>query len=71
MGVLDRRRFGLFDIVTRGARRQGLGAAHAAIADGQECAATCSQVVATARSLYARLGFTDAYGYWYRIAAPK
>jgi len=79
MGVLDRRRFGLFDIVTHAAhRRQGLGGRLVRQMAGwaqERGAATCYlQVVArnsAARSLYARLGFTDAYGYWYRLSAPK
>jgi GNAT superfamily N-acetyltransferase len=76
MGVLDRQRFGLFDIVTHAAhRRQGLGGQlvrqMARWAQERGAAACYLQVVernSAARSLYARLGFTDAYGYWYRIA---
>ena len=79
MGVLDRRRFGLFDIVTHAAhRRQGLGGRLVRQMAGwaqERGAATCYlQVVernSAARNLYARLGFTDAYGYWYRIAPEK
>ncbi len=79
MGVLDRQRLGLFDIVTHAAhRRQGLGGRLMLQMAGwaqERGAATCYlQVVernSAARNLYARLGFTDAYGYWYRIAPEK
>jgi len=79
MGVLDGDRLGLFDIVTHPAqRRRGLGTRLVGQMAGwawERGAATCYlQVVrrnAPALAMYTRLGFTEAYGYWYRIQAPK
>ncbi len=79
MGVAENDLFGLFDIVTQPARRrQGFGSLlirHMATW-AQTCGSTTSylQVVrgnAAALSLYTRLGFQEAYGYWYRIQPPK
>ncbi|HZQ07648.1 MAG TPA: GNAT family N-acetyltransferase [Anaerolineae bacterium] len=75
IGVLERGYFGLFEIITHpAARRQG----HATkLISGmvnwarQRGAHTLYlQVVETnlpARNLYQKLGFTDAYAYWYRV----
>lgn len=74
MAVLDRGAVGLFDIVVTGeARGRGLGRRlttalmNWGAAEGAEIAYL--QVIeanAVARSLYASLGFVDAYGYHYR-----
>ena len=76
VGVLDRGYFGFFDIITaRAARRQGhatqllRGLAKCAQQNGAHT--LYLQVVATnapARQLYQKLGFTEAYTYWYRVA---
>jgi len=79
MGVLDRERFGLFDIVTHPAqRRQGFGShlvrQMAGWAQGRGAMSCYLQVVrgnAPALAMYSHLGFTEAYGYWYRIQVPK
>jgi GNAT superfamily N-acetyltransferase len=76
LGVLETGYFGLFDLITDPHQRnrgygtklmasllhwaQGNGASHAYL-----------QVVARnapARHLYAKLGFQEAYPYWYRVA---
>lgn len=77
MGVVDRGCIGLFDIVTDERRRnRGLGkqlalhllhwgkangAAHAFLQVRQDNAPACH--------LYAKLGFKEAYQYWYRVKA--
>jgi ribosomal protein S18 acetylase RimI-like enzyme len=75
--VLDRDLIGIFDLVTSPAhRRRGYGAALVAsllewgFAHGARTAYL--QVVksnAAASALYRKLGFTEAYQYWYRIRA--
>ncbi len=77
LGVLERGYVGLFDIVTAPAlRRQGLGEELVlALLDwGRRGGASQSylQVVPTntpALRLYAKLGFSEAYQYWYRVRA--
>jgi N-acetylglutamate synthase len=75
MVVLDRDLVGLFNLVTAERyRRRGYGAAmvtgclHWAVTRGARHAYL--QVVRTnapARALYAKLGFTNLYTYWYRV----
>lgn len=75
LGVLEGDRFGLFDIVTDPAKRghghgerlvrgmlgnaaaEGAGVAFLQVMERNEAA----------RRLYGRIGFTDAYHYWYRL----
>jgi GNAT superfamily N-acetyltransferase len=76
MGVLEQRHFGLFDIVTAPQQRNnGFGTqlimAMLRWAAEQGAAHAYLQVVETnapARHLYAKLGFTELYRYWYRVA---
>ena len=75
LGVLEQDYFGLFDLVTAPQQRnKGYGAAlvagmlHWARHHGASHAYL--QVLrsnAAARHLYAKLGFQDAYPYWYRV----
>jgi N-acetylglutamate synthase len=75
MGVVDRGLFGLFDLVTDPAhRRRGHGSQLIASLIGwarDHRATTCYlQVVQhnqPARALYQKLGFLEAYRYWYRV----
>ena len=75
MGVIDRGLFGLFDLVTDPAhRRRGYGSRLIAGLIGwarDHRATTCYlQVVQhnqPARALYQKLGFREAYRYWYRV----
>jgi hypothetical protein len=77
LGVLERGWFGLFDIVTHTAyRRQGLatdlisGMFTWAQSNGAEN--SYLQVMENnppALKLYDKLGYVDAYGYWYRLPA--
>lgn len=78
MGVADRGLFGLFDLVTHPThRRRGYGAQLIAGLIGwarDHKATTCYlQVVQhnhPARALYEKLGFREAYRYWYRVKPP-
>ena len=80
LAVADRGWVGLYDVVTAPARRgQGhatrllLGLLGWAAADAGATRAYL-QVVADnvpALALYRKLGFTDAYGYWYRVAPTR
>lgn len=75
LGVLEGDLFGLFDLVTAPERRgRGHGAALVAgmleWAQGHGAAHAYLQVVesnAPARRLYEKLGFDEAYRYWYRV----
>lgn len=75
LGVLEGDLFGLFDLVTApGRRRRGHGAALVAgmleWARERGAAHAYLQVVeanAPARRLYEKLGFGEAYRYWYRV----
>jgi ribosomal protein S18 acetylase RimI-like enzyme len=75
MGVVDRGLFGLFDLVTDpGHRRRGYGSQLIAGLIGRaraHGATTCFLQVAQhnqpARALYQKLGFREAYRYWYRV----
>jgi hypothetical protein len=77
LGVLEREWFGLFDIVTHTDYRQkGLGTQLVAEmlkwAKSQVGKKSYLQVMennAPALGLYAKLGYADAYGYWYRVPA--
>jgi GNAT superfamily N-acetyltransferase len=78
MGSVDRGLFGLFDLVTHPAhRRRGYGTQLIAGLIGwarERGATTCYlQVVQDnhpARALYHKLGFREAYRYWYRVLPP-
>jgi GNAT superfamily N-acetyltransferase len=75
LGVLEGDWFGLFDIVTHpDYRRQSLGTQLVtrmlAWAKSQGSGKSYLQVMennAPALGMYARLGYVDAYGYWYRV----
>ena len=75
MGVIDRGLFGLFDLVTHpGQRRRGYGGQLIAGLIGwaaEQRAETCYLQVAQhnqpARALYQKMGFHEAYRYWYRV----
>ena len=75
LGVLERGWFGLFDIVTHPTyRRQGLGlqlvSSMLGWAQAQGAEQSYLQVMeenVPALGLYAKLGYTEAYGYWYRV----
>ncbi len=75
MGVIDRGLFGLFDLVTHPAqRRRGYGSQLIAGLIGwakDQGATTCylqvTQHNQPARALYHKLGFREAYRYWYRV----
>lgn len=79
LAVLEGNLVGLFEIVTdRTQRNRGFGAtlvnAMLAWAAERGAATAYLQVVATnapAIHLYRKLGFTDAYAYWYRIPPPS
>ena len=74
LGVLEHEALGIFDIVTDpGQRRQGYGKqlVRGMLAWGREQGARYAylQVVSTnlaAQQMYAKLGFQEAYQYWYR-----
>jgi ribosomal protein S18 acetylase RimI-like enzyme len=76
LGVLDDDYFGLFDIVTASQHRnQGYGRqlTFSLLEWGRKNGARHAYLLvmldnAPARHLYARLGFEEAYQYWYRIA---
>ena len=75
LGVLEREWFGLFDIVTRkDYRRKGIATqliiAMLNWARSQGARRSYLQVMennAPALALYSKLGYQDAYGYWYRV----
>lgn len=75
MAVAERGHVGLFDIITAPQwRGQGLGThlVTSLLAWGRDKGATSAylQVMrnnSAALRLYAKLGFVDAYGYWYRV----
>jgi hypothetical protein len=75
LGVLEREWFGLFDIITHpDYRRQGLGTQLIAWmlnwASSQGAQKSYLQVMennAPALALYAKLGYADTFGYWYRV----
>ncbi len=77
LGVADKGYMGLFDIVVSAAQRgQGLGyqLVTGLLAWGQQQDAHTAylQVVETnvpAQNLYAKIGFQEAYRYWYRVKA--
>ncbi len=77
LGVVEREWLGLFDVGVRADRRRrglGLGLVRDLLAWGADHGARRAylQVVgdnAPARALYAGLGFTEAYRYWYRRRA--
>ena len=79
LAVLEGNLVGLFEIVTdRTQRNRGFGQtlvnALLAWAAGKGATEAYLQVVATndpAIHLYRKLGFTDAYTYWYRIPPPR
>lgn len=79
LGVLDRGYCGFFDIITaRAARRQGyakqLLAGLVKYAKENGAHTLYLQVVERnmpARQLYQKLGFTDAYSYWYRVPSSS
>ncbi len=79
LGVLEREWFGLFDIVTHpDYRRQGWGSrliiGMLKWARGRGAARSYLQVMENnlpALGLYARLGYMDAYGYWYRVPGAR
>lgn len=75
LGVVERQIIGLHDIITDPAYR-GRGLAEQMIlhlphwGKSQGAVSSYLQVVAEnapARRLYAKLGYTDAYSYWYRV----
>jgi GNAT superfamily N-acetyltransferase len=75
MGVVDRGLFGLFDLVTDpGYRRRGYGSQLIAGLIGwardyrtTTCYLQVTQQNHAARTLYEKLGFRQAYHYWYRL----
>jgi GNAT superfamily N-acetyltransferase len=75
MGVVDRGLFGLFDLVTHpGQRRRGYGGQLIAGLIGwaadhrpETCYLQVVQHNQPARALYQKLGFREAYRYWYRV----
>lgn len=75
LGVLDGQLFGLFDLITTPAlRRRGYGLALVAgmLAWARSRGARQAYLQVTlgnkaARALYERLGFREAYRYWYRV----
>ena len=75
LGVQEGEWFGLFDIVTHPEhRRQGLStcliAEMLAWASAQDARRSYLQVMESnqpALGLYAKLGYMDEYGYWYRV----
>jgi GNAT superfamily N-acetyltransferase len=77
LGVLERDLFGLFDIVTHADfRNRGFGTALIAgmlnWAKSRGAKVSYLQVMennSPARRLYSRLGYKDAYSYWYRVPA--
>jgi N-acetylglutamate synthase len=77
LGVLERDWFGLFDIVTHPEyRQQGFGtqliAGMLKWATEQGALRSYLQVMENnmpALKLYAKLGYVDSYGYWYRVPA--
>ena len=79
LGVLTDDYFGIFDVVTDAQQRnRGYGRAlmsnllHWARDRGATRAyLQVTSANAPARHLYAKLGFADAYEYWYRIPAPS
>jgi len=76
LGVLDEGLFGLFDLLTAPAlRRRGYGTALVmgmlAWAQAQGARQAYLQVMlnnGAARALYERMGFREAYRYWYRVS---
>lgn len=77
MGVVERGRIGLFDILTApAARGRGLGGrvVETLLAWGRAHGAAAAYLQVTednapALAIYRRLGFTPAYPYWYRVPA--
>lgn len=78
LGVLEGGFFGLFDVVTAlGHRSKGYATTLLSSMLGWACANGADhayiQVVETnaaARKLYGKLGYQEAYAYWYRIPTP-
>lgn len=75
LGVVERGYLGIFDVITAVSHRNkgyGTELMHSLLAWGKDCDADFAylQVMTNnpaALSLYAKLGFTEQYQYWYRV----